>query len=294
MTASLSILDPVQHPGPRVEPRIISVPTAGRSVWATLPAGQRLLDALDALLDATGSSCAQVEILAGSLSEVAYCYPAIGATEAQPIHYSPTQRADGPVTIVGGGATVGHRDGARFMHCHAGWFDVAGRLRGGHVLEDTWIGMTGLAVALHTLDGADQRSAIDPESRLPVFTPTAAEAGAPEGRRTSVIARVCPNENLFEACATVMREAGMTDARVAASIGSLVGAALHRESGVLLVDGPATEVALNGRLGIGPDGDLAGELSAIVIDRHGRVHVGNLTRDNIVAVTVELLVEEVR
>lgn len=291
MTATLSILDPVRHPGPRVEPRLIPVPTRSRALWATLPAGQRLTDALHDLLGRSGATSAQVELLSGSLSDVSYCYPAIGATEDQPIHYSATQVASGPVSVVGGGATVGHRDGDRFVHCHAGWFDADGRLRGGHLLAETWVGAAGLTVVAHTLDDAVQHSDTDPESRLPVFTPVAAAGEPVTGEARAVVARICPNENLYQSCVEVMRVHGMTDARVVATLGSLVGAALHRPSGVLLIEGPATEVALGGRLTLDGEGQAGGRLSALVIDRHGRVHVGELTRDNIVAVTVELFIE---
>jgi predicted DNA-binding protein with PD1-like motif len=291
MTVTLSILDPVKHPGPRVEPRIISVPTRSRAVWATLQPGQRLIDALDELLARSGTTSAQVELLSGTLAEVAYCYPAIGETEDQPIHYSATQAALGPVALVGGGATVGFRDGERFMHCHAAWFDADGQLRGGHLLAETWIGATGLTVVAHTLDEGTQHSDTDPESRLPVFTPETTPGDTSPSAAQAVVSRVCPNENLFEACAKIMRRHGLTEARVVGSIGSLVGAALQRQSGVLLIDGPATEVALTGRLSLGSGSAIDGQLSAIVIDRHGRVHTGDLTQDNIVAVTVELFIE---
>lgn len=291
MTVTLSILDPVKHPGPRVEPRIVSVPTRSRAVWATLSEGQRLVDGLDDLLARSGARSAQVELLSGTLSDVTYCYPAIGASDDQPIHYSATQAAMGPVALVGGGATVGHREGERFMHCHAAWFDADGRLRGGHLLPETWIGATGLTVVVHTLDDGLQHSATDPESRLPVFTPARAPGGLGLDGVTAVVSRICPNENLFGACAEVMHQYGLSDVRIVGSIGSLVGAAIQRPSGVMLIDGPATEVALTGRLTLDDVGGVSGQLSAVVIDRHGRVHLGDLTSDNIVAVTVELFME---
>jgi predicted DNA-binding protein with PD1-like motif len=295
MTATLPRLEPVAHPGPRVTPRLISVPTSTRAIWAVLPAGRRLIDALNELLEDAGVRCAQVEILSGNLSEVAYCYPAIGEAPDQPIWYSPEQAAEGPVSLVGGGATVGFRNGARFLHAHAAWFDANGHLRGGHLMPETRIGATGVTVVARTLDDAALTSADDPESRLPVFTPTARPAPVHEGSTgRAVIGRVCPGENLLAACGQLMREHEMTSARVGGSIGSLVGAALQRPSGALWIDGPATEVALTGHLQLNGSGDVIGQLSAIVIDRHGRVHIGDLLPENIVAVTVELFLEEAR
>jgi predicted DNA-binding protein with PD1-like motif len=304
MTATVPRLEPVIHPGPPVTPRLISVPTRSRSLWAVLPAGRRLIDALEELLANAGVSSAQVELLSGNLAEVAYCYPAIGAAADQPIWYSSPQDAHGPVSLVGGGTTVGFRDGDRFIHAHAAWFDANGNLRGGHLLPETVIGANGVTVLAHTLHDATQYSADDPESRLPVFTPAQSQASnaavnsAPDGAEssagTAVIARVCPGENLLAACGELMRVHGLGSARVGGSIGSLVGAALQRPSGVLWIDGPATEVALTGHLHLDDEGQLHGQLSAIVIDRHGRVHMGDLLAENLVAVTVELFLEEAR
>lgn len=301
MTATLPRLEPVVHPGPPIAPRVIPVPTRSRSLWAVLPAGRRLIDALDNLLADACVSSAQVELLSGNLSEVAYCYPAIGEAADQPIWYSTPQDADGPVSLIGGGTTVGLRDGDRFIHAHAAWFDANGHVRGGHLLPETVIGANGVTVLVHTLEDATQYSADDPESRLPVFTPAngqdatdSTEAAEASPHASAVIARVCPGENLLAACGELMRLHGFRSARVGGSIGSLVGAALQRPSGVLWIDGPATEVALNGQLRLDETGQVRGQLSAIVIDRHGRVHTGDLLGENIVAVTVELFLEDVR
>ena len=152
----------------------------------------------------------------------------------------------------------------RFIHAHAAWFDANGDLRGGHLLPETVIGANGVTVLAHTLQDATQHSADDPESRLPVFTPTESQApnASPNGDTTSarvaVIARVCPGENLLAACGDLMRAHGLRSARVGGSIGSLVGAALQRPSGVLWIDGPATEVALTGQLHLDETGSVRG------------------------------------
>ncbi len=297
MTATVPRLEPIAHPGPPVTPRLISVPTRSRSLWAVLPAGSRLIDALHEFLADAGVASAQVELLSGNLAEVAYCYPAIGTAADQPIWYSAPQDAEGPVSLVGGGTTVGFRDGDRFIHAHAAWFDADGHLRGGHLLPETIVGTNGVTVLVHTLEDATQYSADDPESRLPVFTPTAAQSGPANevpAPNAAVIARICPGENLLNACGELMRAHGLCSARAGGSIGSLVGAALYRPSGALWIDGPATEVALSGQLQLDEAEQVQGQLSAIVIDRHGRVHTGDLLAENIVAVTVELFLSGVR
>ncbi|MBF4160747.1 PCC domain-containing protein [Nocardioides acrostichi] len=262
----------------------------------TLRPGARLLDALDEALSAAGVTCGQVELLDGVLSAVDYCFPAIGGATGPVVGYCETQHALGPVRLLAGSATVGFRDEKRFIHCHAAWFDADGRLRGGHLWPETWIGASGLQAIVHALENVDLTSTDDPESYLPVFAPALGAASrpvAPAETHRAVMSRVCAGENLIASCAAIMREHGLTEAALSGSLGSLVGAALERASGLLIVDGPATEVSLSGRVRLAPHGAVDHQVSAVVIDRYGRVHIGLLTDDNIVAVTVELLLEDV-
>jgi hypothetical protein len=88
-----------------------------------------------------------------------------------------------------------------------------------------------------------------------------------------------------------MVEHGFTRASIAGSVGSLCGPVLARQNSVLVVDGPATEVTFTGTVDL-EDPDQS-QLHAMAIDRFGAVHTGVLVDgENIVAVTLELLVEE--
>ena len=114
----------------------------------------------------------------------------------------------------------------------------------------------------------------------------------------TIVARVCPNEDLATAAEEICRKYGIANAVLRGGIGSLIGATFTDQNGSLRrVPGPGTEVAtLVGHIGAAPgvEGSLRAELTCTLVDRHGRVHAGRLTRGaNPVAVTYELFVQEI-
>lgn len=289
------VVAPLHHPGPTLLPRVVPVPTTTRVERVELAAGRRLVDAIADEVERMGADSAQVELLGGSLGEVAYCFPALCTDGTRAVSYSETHHAVTPAQVVSGSATVGFRDGERFMHCHAAWFDAHGALRGGHLWPETFVGPSPLEVVVHALDGVTMTSATDEESRMPVFTPAvgAPAAGHAATTRRSVMSRLRPGVDLHRAVQQVMRAEGFASASVRGSLGSLVGAVLLRADGAIVVDGPATEISLSGTMTMTSEGTVEHHLSAVVIDRHGTVHAGELIGgENIVAVTFELLVEE--
>ncbi|MBY6411826.1 DUF296 domain-containing protein [Rhodococcus sp. BP-252] len=284
-----TFLAPLVHPGPRAPQRLESVSCATAVERISLEPGRRLVDAIDDELARLGADSAQVELLGGPLARVSYCIPDLCHDGSRAAWYSETHEAVTPATIIGGSASVGRRDGERFMHCHAAWFDAYGQLRGGHLWPDTVVGATPVEIVLHVFDSVALTSGEDSETLMPVFTPSASRIGSVAGTRRAVMTRVRPGVEIHDAVREVMGNADMRRASVRGSLGSLVGATLLRDGDPVSVDGPATEVAIAGHMG--PDDT---HLSVLVMDRHGAVHVGELAeRGNLVAVTFELLVEEI-
>jgi len=282
-------LAPLVHPGTAAPARLTSVASGVVVERLSLAPGHRLVDAIDEELVRLGLDSAQVDLVGGPLRRVSYCFPALSTDGATAAWYSATHEAVVPAELVGGSATVGRRDGERFMHCHAAWFDAFGELRGGHLWADTVVGEAPVEVVLHAFDAATLTSDTDEETRMPVFTPSVvARLDAPGARRRAVMSRVRPGIELHDAIHQVMAVAGFTRASVRGSLGSLVGATLVREDGVATSVGPATEVALSGHVSADDT-----HLTGIVIDRYGMVAIGELAEaGNLVAVTFELLVEE--
>lgn len=234
--------------------------------------------------------------MGGTLERVSYSTPDTGGQGPAAAAFSAAKEAAGPAQVVTAAATVGHREGRRFMHCHAAWLDAEGELHAGHLWPETTVGSVPVHAAVHLLPGVDLVSGQDPETGMAVFTPRPggpADTAVEPGPR-AVLARVKPGEDITEAAEDLCRRNGFDRAVVRASLGSLVGADLRRGEGLLRADGPATEVVgLTGVLRRTGDGTFAGELSAVLVDRHGAVHAGRLARGrNLVAVTFELLVTE--
>jgi predicted DNA-binding protein with PD1-like motif len=287
-------ISPLVHPGPRAEQRRTSVPVRSHPVFVSLPPGRRLVDSLDSVLADLGVTSAQVELLDGTFSRLSYCYPALPGDRPAAVWFSATVEARVPARLLAGSMTVGTRDGERYFHCHAAWIDAAGELRGGHVWPETVVGPGPMHVLVHALDGVDSRSAVDAETTLPVFTPHARPRTAPgEGdARRAVMSRLHPGVDVTAAVTEIAAEHGFTSASISGSVGSLVGVVLQGRDGVVVVDGPATEVSFAGVLpapGGGPP-----TVSVVAVDARAQVHTGLLVPgENLVAVTVELLVEEV-
>ncbi|WP_308816602.1 PCC domain-containing protein [Pseudonocardia alni] len=281
---------PVVHPGPRAPERRRSVPTRVTPVRTVLAPHTPIVEALSAVVEATGSTSAQVELVGGTFDRVSHCVPAADADAPTPISYSETHEAEVPAQVLTGAATVGFRDDVRFVHCHASWLGVDGRLRAGHLWPESVTGAVPIAVVIHPLAGVDMISSTDPETLMPTFAPVPSGGSAPVAGTRAVITRVLPGEDLGNAVEAVCAEHGFGAADVRASLGSLVGAVLGGQPDTRFVDCPCTEIiSLTGVV----DAGGTARLSGVVVDPDGNVHAGELVAGaNIVAVTFELLVVE--
>lgn len=293
-------MQPLVHPGPRTEHRIISVPVRTRSVVCELEPGTPLVDQLHGALADLGADSGYAELSGGDYAPLRYCVPDV-ATAEKALSFSET-RGRAVAHLVYGSVTLGLRDGERFMHSHCCWQEPGGTLEGGHLWLETEPGAPPFALVT-AVYGAQWTSATDPETLMPVFTPTERSALMGEQQNhdqqtldapDTVVARVLPNEDITTAVLAVCREYGFTRAAVRAGLGSFAGATfVDRASGESrFVDGPATEViALIGDVRT-VDGELTVRLSSTLVDRHGVIHAGELVAgENLVAATFELTVQ---
>ncbi|MBU2664096.1 DNA-binding protein [Actinoplanes bogorensis] len=288
MTSTVPAL--LVHPGPALPTRAVSVPTRSTPVTVLLTPGVSLVEAVSAAVARLGVESAQVELLGGTLGEVAYCIPAECVDGSTTAWYSETRHARGPVSVIGGSATVGQRDGAVFMHTHAAWMDAAGVLQAGHLWPETTVGPVPVHAVIHPLPGVRSVSATDSETHMPVFTPYATGSPPADGARV-VFSRVLPGENLRVAADRICAEAGFARASIRASLGSLVGP-VYAEADGRGPAGPCAEVmSLYGA--VGPDADPSAPLHAMAVDRTGTLYGGVIdVAASPVAITVELLIIE--
>ena len=289
-------MQPLIHPGPKGRTRIISVPVRTKRALCRLEPGRPLVDQLHETLAELGSDSGFAEISGGEYSPLSYCIPDV-ATAEKALSFSET-RAHDTAHLVYGSVTLGLREGEPYMHSHCFWQASDGALEGGHVWLETETGAAPFAVVT-AIYGAQWNSATDPETQMPVFTPTERSIDMTDHEQhdaDTVVARVLPNEDITAAVLRVASEHGFARASVRAGLGSFVGAVfIDRASGERkVVDGPATEViALIGEVDT-VDGEPSTRLSSTLVDRHGVIHAGELVPgENLVAATFELTLQRI-
>lgn len=278
------------HPGPVADERVVAVPTRLVAREVALPAGARLLDALETALADVGAQAACGELVGGSLAEFSYFIPDVGAPGGPVANFSAPRLGGAPARLVRGGLTVGHRDGALFAHSHALFVDASGVRRAGHLIPDSVVLGEGVVARLWTAADVALESVPDPETGMTLFVPRA--TGSPSGVSgiEAVMCRVRPNVDLVGVIETLADEQGWDGADVRGQIGSLAGGHLRRPDGtVVVVDGPATEVMYLDGTVRRTDGRMTADLTAGLVDRHAVVHEGGLVAGlNPVAMTFEL------
>tara|TARA_R110002051_G_scaffold317518_1_gene398787 strand:- start:6120 stop:7070 length:951 start_codon:yes stop_codon:yes gene_type:complete len=292
------IMKTLTHHGEALSPRIVSIATRSRGMLTTLTPGRNVLDELTEKLRDMGTDSGYVELFSGNYAPVSYCVPAGGDSE-RAVSFSESRTVD-RAELVYGAVTVGLRDNAPFIHSHCLWLDESHRQLGGHLWPETISGDPAPRAAIYGIYGARWTSADDPETRMPVFTPSTDERNPmpnhtdATGYLETVVARVRPNEDLTAAVITVCAEHGFTAAIVRGGLGSLVGGTFvdRTTGGTTHVDGPGTEViSIMGDITL-VDGHYQSAISCTLVDRHGAVHAGELVPgENAVAVTFELIIQ---
>jgi predicted DNA-binding protein with PD1-like motif len=290
----------LEHPGETLQPRVLAVRAQSAGVLRSLDPGRSIADQLTETVQALGSDSGYAELFTGDYAPVSYCIPAAGDGE-RAVSFSEARRME-RAHLVYGAATIGRREGRPFIHSHCLWLHESGQRSGGHLWPDTLAGSPAPRAVIYALYGARWDSADDPETRMPVFTPSADERNSmpqhPEVARSidTLVARVSPNEDLLGSVVALCRQEGMRSAVVRGGIGSLVGATFFdRATGQQRrVEGPGTEVisVVGSVENVG--GSYETRLACTLVDRHGVVHAGELVPgENAVAVTFELIIQRI-
>lgn len=283
------------QPGPVAPVRIQSCEGRSRTVTFPLEPGLTLNEAVTRPLLDHAIPGGTVTVEGGALAPFTYVIPAVSPDAEHAAYYSRLHRVTGETRIERADITVGWRDGAPFIHCHATWIEPDGSRRGGHVMpHDTVVSRPARARAWG-LGQATFRAEPDPETNFTLFRPVARAAashdpaGDPAGPR-ALLACIRPNEDICEALETLCRHRGFETACVR-GVGSLVGAAFEDGRSV---PSHATEVfILHGDVRPGPAGSPEAVLDVALVDMDGAIHEGRLVRGrNAVCMTFELLIEE--
>jgi predicted DNA-binding protein with PD1-like motif len=265
------------------------------SVHFTIPAGTSLLAGISAGTQQAGMRSGTVRLADFQVEALQYVRPAETNDDEHVAFYSETHRIETPVHLMLAVATFGENDGSPFVHCHALWTDAQGKVKGGHLhndqvqmCQDTQVTAWGVANVAMSVE-------FDDETRFSLFRPREIkdqqdDAEVSTGTNRCVIAKVRPNEDLIGSIETICREHGLQRARIAGSVGSLVGAAFT--DGRVVPDIATEILVVSGRFEPGAQGPCA-SLQIALIDPQGDVHFGELAAgENAVLICFELVLVE--
>lgn len=297
----------VSHPGSEQPSRFTLAPCTVRSTALKLAGGNNLLDAIAQEIDAEGVAGACVHLDGVPLSDIHYVMPDGPLDRNHAAWYSETYHGQ-DVRLIHATASVGRRDGGRFLHTHALW--AMDDLCMGHLLNDKCIIAKDCHVEAWVISDAWLETALDPETNFPLFRPARAisgevETGSPcesarhfheklnhssrdfAGQLRGALLTVRPHEDLRRTIEVACSQAGFQNASIH-GIGSLIGAGF---ANALPMNAPLSEVLLL-------DGCLVREglcryLPVACVDPAGAIYQGDLNAGSgPVCVTFEMLIVE--
>ena len=270
----------LQQPGPAPAERIEAVATVGREMAFDLEHGRTLIEALTGPVFGAGFRGGAATFRGAVLSPFRYVMPGPPRDSDHVAWFSAPRAAPGSRIEVAN-ATLGWRDGAPFVHCHAVWIEPDGSRRGGHILPDETIVADGAKVQAWGI-GARIAAEPDAETNFTLFHPV------PEGEAGSfVAARVRPNQDIGAALSELCRRHGFERAAVLGSVGSLIAPVFADGRSV---EDYATEVLIR-EADVTPG---SASVTMAVVDMAGQVHEGRLEPGaNPVCITFEVLLKAV-
>lgn len=279
----------LQQPGPATAERFESFTGTGRRFSFELQPGLSLNDAIAIPLAAANLRAASLVIEGGAFAPFHYLMPALSTDGLHAAWYSDTFAPAGETVMERGNVTFGERDGAAFIHCHATWIEPDGRRCAGHILPHETIVSRPIRATVWGVETIRMVSEPDAETAFTIFHPVPVSAPAADdaGPRT-VIARVCPNEDITGALEAICRKHGIAGAHLRGGVGSLIGAR-YADGG--RVEDIATEVFITGGF-VSADTSRT-RIEITMVDTGGGITRGDLVRgDNPVCITFELCLEE--
>ncbi|MDH0419203.1 MULTISPECIES: DUF296 domain-containing protein [Delftia] len=165
------------HPGPCSAVRLDHRQApAARHMRLALAPGLTLFDALVGALSSASVESASLTLLEGDLEDLDFCVAPPDRSGHVVATYGPPATLQS-ARLLFGNATLGCAEtGHPAVHCHAVFSSAQGHLLGGHVLTQRCRIVNAPVSALATsLDGFGLRIAYDPETRMSLMRPAAAQ-----------------------------------------------------------------------------------------------------------------------
>ncbi|MEH3145180.1 MAG: DUF296 domain-containing protein [Methylobacterium frigidaeris] len=276
----------LDQPGPARPERHLAAAGPLLHTRFSLEPGRTLLDAVAGPLAAMGMRGGVVHLHGGSFDPFAYVMPALTTDAVHAAWYSDTYRPAGETRLEAATATLGERDGVPFLHIHGVWTEPDGRRRAGHLLPGEVVVRAPCEAEAWGTAAAVWRVEPEAETNFSLFTPSPVG-----GEGASVLLKVQPNEELFEAVEAACAGRGIRKARLR-GLGSIVRPVFADGR---MVPTDASELFVrDGIVGPGEDGRPRASIDIAVVDVDGTIHEGPLQRgSNAVCITCELHLEVV-
>jgi len=272
----------LRQPGPVFPDRLKTAVGHGQQLDYALEPGLTLNEALMRPVVASGLRSGTAVFSGAVLAPFRYVMPGPPRDDDHVAWFSEARVAPGSRVEIAN-ATLGWRDGAPFVHCHAVWIEPDGSRRGGHILPDETAVQAGTAVRAWAVADVTIAAEQDAETNFRLFQPVAEEEVS--GSRF-ILARVRPNQDIGAALEDICRRHGITHAHVRGSVGSLI--CPRFADGRVLPD-YATEVLVRRAEVSVATGT---EIDMIVVDMQGMAHEGRLQPGgNVVCITFEVMLE---
>ncbi len=289
----------ISHPGIPACDRAQVVSASAEQFEVILQAGQSFLSAMRQALAAKGVVSAAVRLQGGAFEPFCYVMPALSRTPDHAVYFSDRFDVPGRVHLETGTVTVGLRDGAPWLHCHAIWVEPDGSRRCGHLLPEDVIVSAPIRATVCALHGAAFEVTPDAETNFSLFVPVPTHAAHEMRDRISqtsgvndlvLAVRLLPNIDVCMALEQICAQRGITRAIVHGGVGSTVGAAYDDGR---IVEPFVTELLIrHGRIEPDAMGVPRAQLDISMVDYTGGLSEGRLLRGaNPVLVTCELVLQ---
>ncbi len=211
----------ITHPGTPGPIRQHVVPGLVRRVPVRLAAGRILMDAVAEAMDAIGCDSAMLLLDGLPLGPYNYVMPRFGSPDGIRVAWYSDTHSGTATTLDHAVASVGRREGAWFLHCHAVWDADTAAPKSGHLLPDqVTIGEDATVTALAFTGGVFEFTP-DEETRFSFFR--ARPTTPPQDIPNAAIATLAPFEDLRTVMPDLASPYGADDAQLF-GLGSIIGA----------------------------------------------------------------------
>lgn len=217
----MAVAKEIRHPGPKANVRRHFVPVHIERCSLNLVKGAILLDAVSDFMESSGLDSAILLLNGVAIGPFNYVIPAIDSPDGRRTAWYSETRTQDHAYLECAVASVGRRDGAWFMHCHAVWDSETADQRAGHLLPDQVTITDDAEVICLGCRGGAFNVLADEETEFSLFRPVA--VGPEREDINGLLVALAPFEDVGQAALDAAASFNLGDVRLY-GLGSLIGA----------------------------------------------------------------------